>query len=161
MQWNMNGHGLLPYPDSLAGTLLAAREAVMAPIRPMLRDAGVTEQQWRVLRVLNDSGELDPTRLAHLALLHAPSVTRILRELLERRLVTRESDPGDARRSLVRITDEGEALVEHTARHTRQMIGRYEALFGAERISALRRELAALAAAIEGCSDDEVSSMHD
>lgn len=151
----MKTNGLLPYPDSLAGTLLAAREAVMAPIRPMLRDAGVTEQQWRVLRVLNDAGELDPTRLSQLALLHAPSVTRILRELLERGLVTRQTDTADARRSLVTITGEGHVLVEHTARHTKQMIRRYEALFGATRISALRGELAALTKAIEGCVEED------
>ena len=36
--------GLTRYSESLAGTLLAAREAVMAPIRPILRDANVTEQ---------------------------------------------------------------------------------------------------------------------
>ena len=32
--------------------LMRAREQVMAPIRNMLADSGITEQQWRVLRVL-------------------------------------------------------------------------------------------------------------
>jgi len=33
----------------MAGALLAVREAVMALLCPMLREPGVTEQQWRIL----------------------------------------------------------------------------------------------------------------
>ena len=140
--------GLPPYRVSLAGTLLAAREAVMAPIRPFLRSAGVTEQQWRVLRVLSDMGPLDPSGLAAAALLHAPSVTRILKELAERRLVVREPDPADGRRSVIRLSDGGDALVARTAAHTLALLDRYAAAFGRERLSALQAELVALAAAI-------------
>ena len=84
------------YRISIAGTLLAAREAVMAPIRPELRAANVTEQQWRVLRVLADQGSLDAAALAAAALLHAPSLTRILKELTQRGLIARHPDPEDA-----------------------------------------------------------------
>jgi len=121
----------------------------MAPIRSALRDANVTEQQWRVLRVLNDTGAMEPTRLARLALLHAPSVTRIVRELLDRGLVTRATDATDARRSVVTITPLGAELVVRTAAHTQKVLQQYEARFGAERLAALRQELAALTAAIE------------
>jgi homoprotocatechuate degradation regulator HpaR len=146
--------GLLPYAQSLAGTLLAAREAVMAPIRPMLRQANITEQQWRILRVLNDEGALDPTRLAQLALLHAPSVTRILRDLLDRKLITRATDPTDGRRSFITITHQGCDLVDSTARHTQKVLMQYEARFGKQRLAALRRELAALTATIADCAGD-------
>ena len=139
---------LPPYRASLAGTLLAAREAVMAPIRPFLRDAGVTEQQWRVLRVLSDTGPLDPSGLAAAALLHAPSVTRILKELVERRLVLREADPADGRRSVIRLSEAGDALVARTAAHTLQLLDRYARGFGRERLAALQAELAALAVTI-------------
>lgn len=150
----MQDHGLLPYAQSLAGTLLAAREAVMAPIRPVLRAARLTDQQWRVLRVLSDSGELDPTRLAHQALLHPPSVSRILRELRERKLIIRTGDQADGRRSVVTITPLGEELVTSTAQHTRRMLDIYESRFGIDRMAHLREELAALAAAIDDCSPE-------
>ena len=52
-----------------------------------LRDAGVTEQQWRVLRVLIDNTRIDVSALAAAALLRAPSLTRILRELEGRGLI--------------------------------------------------------------------------
>ena len=35
---------------SLPIALIRAREGVMAPIREMLAETGITEQQWRVLR---------------------------------------------------------------------------------------------------------------
>ncbi|WP_091743252.1 MarR family transcriptional regulator [Phenylobacterium immobile] len=146
--------GLLPYSQSLAGTLLAAREAVVAPIRPSLRAVNVTEQQWRVLRVLDD-GALDPTNLARRALLHPPSVTRILRELLERGLIHRASDASDARRSVVTITDAGRDLVTQAARETLKILTEIEARFGADRVAALRGELAALAQAIESIAAEE------
>lgn len=139
---------LPPYRQSIAGTLLAAREAVMAPIRPKLRDANVTEQQWRVLRVLNDRGPIDPTSLADAALLFAPSVTRILKDLVDRRLVTRAADPNDRRRSIIALTVEGRTLIAETAAHTRAMIQSYGERFGAARLDHLLAELRAFTHAI-------------
>ena len=140
---------LKPYRASLAGILLAAREAVMAPIRPYLRDIGVTEQQWRVLRVLADRGELDPSDLADAALLHAPSVSRILKELVDRKLVRRTIDTTDGRRSILTITDAGRALVDTTAVHTRALLDAFATKFGPERLVALERELVAFTGAIQ------------
>ncbi|WP_235536487.1 MULTISPECIES: homoprotocatechuate degradation operon regulator HpaR [unclassified Sphingomonas] len=132
----------------MAGTLLAAREAVMSPIRPYLREAGVTEQQWRVLRVLADGGELDLSSLAEAALLHPPSVTRILKDLVDRRLIRRDSDQTDGRRSLVRLTDAGRALMDHTAAFTSRLVDRNRSAFGADRLANLQRELKELTSAL-------------
>ena len=49
---------------SLPIALLRAREAVMAYFRPHHRKGGITEQQWRVIRVLYLDGETDATTLA-------------------------------------------------------------------------------------------------
>ncbi len=136
------------YRTSLAGTLLAAREAVMAPIRPRLRAANVTEQQWRVLRVLADRDGLDAAALAAAALLHAPSLTRILKELKERGLIARDPDPADARRSIVTITEAGRTLIAATAAHTLAVIECYAEAFGRERLDALLDEIAAFTASI-------------
>lgn len=141
---------LPPYRQSLAGALLRAREAVMAPIRPHLREAGVTEQQWRVLRVLADEGPVEPTGLAEAALLHAPSVTRILRELGERGYTERRRDPDDGRRSIIAISPAGRALVETTSARTFGLFDQYRARFGAERLAALQQELGAFARIVGG-----------
>ncbi len=139
---------LLPYRYSLAGSILTARERVMSPIRPILRAAGITEQQWRVLRVLVDQGSLDPSSLAECALLHAPSVTRILRDLVERQFVERCIDPTDGRRSIIAITDAGRDLFENTAVETLKLLETYANTFGEDRIRNLIDELQALSEAL-------------
>lgn len=139
---------LLPYRTSLAGSILTARERVMSPIRPFLRAAGITEQQWRVLRALVDQGPLDPSSLAECAMLHAPSVTRILRDLVERRYVERGTDKRDGRRSIIAITAAGRDLFENTAIETVKLLNAYDEIFGAERIRHLIDELQALSEAL-------------
>ena len=140
---------LLPYRHSLAGTLLAAREAVMSPIRPMLAEAGVTEQQWRVLRVLDDAGSVDLKTLADSALLFGPSVTRILKDLVERGLVVRQTNPNDGRGAIVSLSAKGRALIEETAAHTIRQLNIYSRKFGDKRLKNLILELRALIAVIE------------
>jgi len=145
---------LPPYRDSIAGSLLAAREATMAPIRPLLRTANFTEQQWRVLRVLSDEGPLDVASLAEKTMLHGPSVTRILKELGDRGLAARELDKADRRRSIVDITRAGREAIDDTASHTLQLINRYVEAFGRERLSALLAELAAFQEALAPFAPD-------
>ena len=54
---------------SLPIALIRAREGVMTPIRDMLAETGMTEQQWRVLRVLDEFGRMDTKTLADRACL--------------------------------------------------------------------------------------------
>lgn len=139
---------MLPYRQSLAGTLLAAREAVMAPIRPMLNEAGVTEQQWRVLRVLDGAGPMDLKTLAESALLFGPSLSRIIKDLADRGLVLRKNNPKDGRGSIVSVTAPGRKLIQGTARHTMQQLDSYALQFGDERLKKLISELQAFTGAI-------------
>ena len=67
---------------SLPIALIRAREAVMHPIREMLAGTGLTEQQWRILRVLDEFGPLEATQLAGRAGLMAPSLTRIVHAMV-------------------------------------------------------------------------------
>ena len=96
---------------SLPIALLRARERVMGPIRSMLVGAGITEQQWRVLRVLDEAGPMEPTRIAEEACLLLPSLTRILQKLEEKSLIRRDPDPDDRRKQIVSISDRGRALI--------------------------------------------------
>jgi homoprotocatechuate degradation regulator HpaR len=141
---------LMPYDQSLARHIMGAEEAVLAPMRPKLREYNITEPQWRVLRVLNDRGRTDATTLAQGGLLHAPSVTRILKELEERKLVLREPDTKDRRRTHVDLSPEGREVVKDVSRFVLRIIREYTKRFGAERMDNLANELRALTAAIQG-----------
>ncbi len=96
---------------SLPIALLRAREKVMGPIRALLVDAGVTEQQWRVLRVLNEEGPQEPTHIAERACLLLPSLTRILQTLEQKNLILRRRHPQDGRRQIVEISDTGVQII--------------------------------------------------
>jgi homoprotocatechuate degradation regulator HpaR len=136
-------------PPSLAGALLAARETVMAPLRPRLRAIGLTEAQWRVLRALSSQGDrINGRNLAKAALLHPPSVARILQELTDRALVERRVPANDRRSHSIALTPAGHALIEEALANNRWILQHYRAVFGAERLDALMAELAAFTEAI-------------
>jgi len=141
---------LPPFEQSIAAVMLSSKEAVIAPMRPKLREYNITEPQWRVMRVINDRGATDATGLAEVGLLHAPSVTRILKELEERKLIVREADANDRRRTLVALSPEGREVVKVISRHVLHMMREYSKRFGADRLERLLDELRALSAAIKG-----------
>jgi hypothetical protein len=63
---------------NLPRLLLQARESVMAHTRPSLREHGLSDQQWRVLRVLGEHGTVETGRVAREAYILGPSLTGVL-----------------------------------------------------------------------------------
>lgn len=96
---------------SLPIALLRAREAVMERYRPHLASCGVTEQQWRVLRVLAESGPLEAGLVAQAACILPPSLTRITRTLDAAGWVTARRAETDGRRLILTLTEEGYAFL--------------------------------------------------
>ena len=82
------------------------------PIRDMLAETGITEQQWRVLRVLAEFGTLDTRTLADRSSLLFPSLTRIATTLRNKGLITQTRDDKDRRRQFIAITPAGQQLID-------------------------------------------------
>ncbi len=122
---------------SLPITMLRARETMMAPIRQMLQKVDVTEQQWRVLRVLDERGTMDPKDLAQGACLLNPSLTRIMQHLERKGLIRRKDHPSDRRKVLLDITPEGVALLKAAAPQSQAIFARLEEQFGREKMERL------------------------
>jgi homoprotocatechuate degradation regulator HpaR len=101
---------------NLPRLLLQAREAVMAHTRPSLRQHGLSDQQWRVLRVLgehaHEPGGIETGRVAREAYLLGPSLTGVLARMERDGLIARERSTEDARRTVVRATPLGLQKVE-------------------------------------------------
>jgi homoprotocatechuate degradation regulator HpaR len=131
---------------SLPIALLRAREAVMARFRPVLQAQDVTEQQWRVIRVLAEQSPLDATELADRACILAPSLTRIIRSLEERGLILRERDQGDGRRILLSLSEKGLEIIYNVSPASRAVYADLEERYGRDRIEALLEMLSDLAA---------------
>jgi homoprotocatechuate degradation regulator HpaR len=124
--------GFLPRDTrrSLPIALLRAREAIMGHFRPMLAAHDVTEQQWRVIRILAESGTIDASELADRAFILAPSLTRILRTLEQRSIVAKVKDEYDGRRVLLQITSAGLAKIDKVAPESRLIYENLENHFG-------------------------------
>jgi homoprotocatechuate degradation regulator HpaR len=135
------GEGASPAPPdtrrSLPIALLRAREAVMTRFRPMLARHDITEQQWRILRVLAESDAVDATEVAARAVILAPSLTRTIRLLEERGLMERGQDAADRRRILLRITAEGRRVIASVSPESREIYRQLEDRYGRRRIEAL------------------------
>ncbi|HFP7025753.1 TPA: homoprotocatechuate degradation operon regulator HpaR [Acinetobacter baumannii] len=95
---------------SVTLALLEAREALMTHFRPALNDVGLTEQQWRIIRILAQYGELESTHLAEKACVLKPSLTGIIRRLSEMDLVMRRRGDTDQRFVFIQLTKNGEEI---------------------------------------------------
>lgn len=145
------GGGVNRKPDNMIGTqlppetrrslpiaLLRAREAVMAGFRPILARHNVTEQQWRVLRILSEVDQaIDASNLASRAYILPPSLTRIVKVLDERGLIECKRDRIDGRRILIGITQAGRELIRTVAPESREIFAELESRYGADRVAAL------------------------
>ena len=96
---------------NLPRLLLQAREAVMAHTRPSLREHGLSDQQWRVLRVLGEHGVVETGRVSREAFILGPSLTGVLARMERDGLIQRERDPADQRRTVVAATTKGKRMV--------------------------------------------------
>jgi len=116
----------------------------MAPIRDMLAASGITEQQWRVLRVLSDNGAMDASKLAEQASLLLPSLTRIAQNMVPSGLITRATDTRDRRRLVLTITTAGQAIIDDNRTEAARIAQRFEDVLGRERLDELLDALARL-----------------
>ncbi|KAJ02862.1 homoprotocatechuate degradation operon regulator HpaR [Sulfitobacter mediterraneus] len=137
-------HPLPSTSRSLPIALIRAREGVMAPIREMLSETGITEQQWRVLRVLAEHGSLDTSTLADRASLLFPSLTRIATTLRNKGLITQTRDEVDRRRQLIEITEAGQKIIDDRADQAAQIVADFRAALGDDNYETLLDLLAQL-----------------
>ena len=122
---------------SLTLSLLQAREAAMAFFRPLLNEHDLTEQQWRVIRILKQHGELENYQLAELACILKPSMTGVLGRLERDGLVRRQKAAQDQRRVFVTLTERGEACFASRKEGMEANYQKIQAQFGEEKLQQL------------------------
>ena len=100
------------FSHSLPMLLYRALDAVMPRFRRIFTAAGLTEQQWRVLRVLWERDEIAQNTLAGLTLIPAPSLIGVLDRLAGNGLIERRRSDTDRRVMYVTATRAGRKLEE-------------------------------------------------
>ncbi len=88
----------------------------MAHRRTALRTHGLSDQQWRVLRVLAEHDEgIETGLIGREAFISGPSLTGVLTRMERDGLIARSRDANDQRRTVVQATPAGLALVAQLA----------------------------------------------
>lgn len=126
-----------PKHVSLNITLIQAREALMTHFRPLLNDAGITDQQWRIIRLLAENGTLDFQDLANQACILRPSLTGILTRLERANLLVRLKPSNDQRRVFLKLTEEGQKLYTEICSQVDQRYDAIESLLSREKLTQL------------------------
>ncbi len=98
------------FSRSLPMLLYRTLDAVMPRFRRIFNEFGLTEQQWRVLRVLWQHERIALGKLANLTLIPPPSLVGVVDRLTKSGLADRARSDTDRRSVLVYATDKGKAL---------------------------------------------------
>lgn len=103
----------------------------------MLARHGITEQQWRVIRVLAEAGPLGATDLALRAAILGPSLTRIIKTLEKQHMITSRRLPNDGRRVVLQIAPAGSAIIKSATAERRLIYQELERRHGRDFLSEL------------------------
>ena len=99
------------FSRSLPMLLYRVLDAVMPRFRRIFNEYGLTEQQWRVLRVLHDREPINLRELAALTVIPGPSLVGIVDRLEASGTVLRKRSENDRRVVHVVTTDRGRELI--------------------------------------------------
>ena len=127
-------------------SLIQAREALMTQFRPILNNAGITDQQWRIIRLLAENGTLDFQDLANQACILRPSLTGILTRLEKVGYVVRLKPSNDQRRVYLKLTGEGEKLHRTTCDQVDARYDVIESVLSKDKLKQLQSLLGELSA---------------
>ena len=132
-----NGLAMRPFARSLPMQLLRAREALMQEFRPHLRKHELSEQQWRVLRALAETGSMDINALGEMCQIHPASLSRMLPNLESEGRIERRTSRDDQRYVIVSITTKGKTLFQRVAKESEQIYASIEQRIGSRELKIL------------------------
>jgi homoprotocatechuate degradation regulator HpaR len=121
-----------PFEESLPMALLRAREAVMRGFRALLREHGLNEQEWRIMRALMEVDRIEIGELAERVFILKPSATRTVKNLQARDIVSRSRSDTDQRRAFIALTAKGRQLFDDIAPNNELEYARITRLMGAQ-----------------------------
>jgi len=120
---------MLEFEHSLPMMLYRAIDTILPRFRRIFSEFGLTETQWRVLRVLWDRQSATLKELAAATLIPAPSLVGVVDRLAQQSLVERVRDENDRRQVFILATTKGRKLeaqvspsVEDTYREMQQSL---------------------------------------
>ncbi|GAB3625693.1 MarR family transcriptional regulator [Pandoraea terrae] len=128
---------------NLSMVLLQSREAVMGLFRPLLKPFDLTEQQWRVIRAINDSdtGEMEIGQIARECCILSPSLSGMLERMDGAALIKRRRVAADQRKVMVSLTPASRQLVKKLGPQVEARYRYLETCVGRETLAEIYRLL--------------------
>ncbi len=127
------------------GLLLAhAEHTVRLRLGPVLAEAGLSVEHWRIMAVLLARPGLPMASVATAAVVPSATLTRHVDRLVDRALVVRRIDPADKRRVVVALSPMGTELAGRLRAAERSVEDEISTGLGRSRYAALVRELSLL-----------------
>lgn len=133
-----------PRAGSLVVLLRYCESKVRQSLQPLLEEAKLSAEHWRVMALLNEQPGLGAGAIAKGAVLPSASVTRHVDKLVERGLVVRRVDPADKRRVVLALSARGTEIAERLLAAERVVEDVIARGLGAERFKALSHDLGML-----------------
>lgn len=100
------------FDHSLPMMLHRTLDSIIPKYRVVFSEHNISEQQWRILRVLWEQNRSTSSELAKKTLLPAPSMVGVIDRMIAKGLLKRQRDAKDRRVVYVSLTDQGEALLQ-------------------------------------------------
>ena len=136
-----SSHGLNDFSHTLPIRLLRARHAAVSQFQPIFRKYNVTEQQWRVLRMVTSANAMTAGELSQAIFISMPSLSRIMQSLEARNLIRRRANEDDLRKTMVSSTSTAQAMVAEAAIWSDTRYRDIAQWFGKERLEHLQQLL--------------------
>lgn len=136
-------------PQELLRLLTRAERLSVRRVRSVLDEFDCSVEAWRVLDLLSDGQGHNMTALAEHAFLPAPTLTKLVDQLVDQNLVFRRVDPADRRRVLAHLTPRGTRRWQLLAREVRFDWAKLEAPLADEDGELLARLLDRLAGTLD------------
>jgi len=125
--------------EQVGHLLRRAHQRATAVFLQRIGEAQLTPTQWAALAKLADTGGASQNHLGRLTAMDPATIQGVIRRLVARKLIETAGDPTDRRRSVLRLTPAGGALVARLQANAREVSrATLEPLGDSERAELLR-----------------------
>lgn len=146
------------FDHSLPMTLNRALDAVMPPYRELFARYGLTEQQWRILRVLWINEKITSVELSSRTLLAAASLVGIIDRLEKKGLVSRLRSTTDRRAVFIFATAKSRELEAEVSPQVEAIQTRVRAIVSEREWTAMEKTLRKVASVLQTGSGESAKS---
>lgn len=102
--------GMRSFDHALPMLCYRVLASILPPFRRIFSEYGITEQQWRILRILWEQDGISQNEIAHRSLLPKQSLVGIIDRLEQMDFLIRKQSASDRRKSAIFLTNKAKKM---------------------------------------------------